>query len=63
MSSSHGSCLAGTGDFRIGLFDSNHGKHIDSDGFCKADRYSDMIKQLEKKPFNIYRGCACHAIK
>eukprot|EP00240_Pyramimonas_obovata_P003738 CAMPEP_0118944990 /NCGR_PEP_ID=MMETSP1169-20130426/41408_1 /TAXON_ID=36882 /ORGANISM="Pyramimonas obovata, Strain CCMP722" /LENGTH=361 /DNA_ID=CAMNT_0006890609 /DNA_START=319 /DNA_END=1401 /DNA_ORIENTATION=- len=50
------SCLAGTGDFRIGLFDSNHGKHIEEDGFCKAGRYSDMIKGLEKKPFNVYRG-------
>lgn len=52
------SCLAGTGDFRIGFFDSITGKagKVTDDGFADANRYGNMNKQLAGGPFKDYRG-------
>eukprot|EP00959_Pyramimonas_sp_CCMP1952_P090730 1899471-Pyramimonas_sp.AAC.1 len=54
------SCLAGTGDFRIGLFDSKTGKtdKVHRDNFASGKRYGDMIKNLEKYPFRYESSCA-----
>mmetsp|Transcript_21376 Transcript_21376/g.40811 ORF Transcript_21376/g.40811 Transcript_21376/m.40811 type:complete len:392 (+) Transcript_21376:1-1176(+) len=53
------SCLAGTGDFRIGLFDSitgQAGETVNADGFADALTYRAMEKQLSRHPFGTYRG-------
>lgn len=52
------SCLAGTGDFRIGFYDTltNKADHIENDNFADADRYGGINKQLSSKPFDKYRG-------
>mmetsp|Transcript_19480 Transcript_19480/g.32750 ORF Transcript_19480/g.32750 Transcript_19480/m.32750 type:complete len:434 (-) Transcript_19480:164-1465(-) len=51
-------CLAGTGDFRIGLYDSktDGSWQIKEDGFANATKYSAMCRQLEAPPFREYRG-------
>eukprot|EP00240_Pyramimonas_obovata_P001329 CAMPEP_0118941282 /NCGR_PEP_ID=MMETSP1169-20130426/33494_1 /TAXON_ID=36882 /ORGANISM="Pyramimonas obovata, Strain CCMP722" /LENGTH=468 /DNA_ID=CAMNT_0006885989 /DNA_START=80 /DNA_END=1486 /DNA_ORIENTATION=- len=52
------SCLAGTGDFRIGLFDSltEEAGYVDGDGFADANQFVEMNKQLAASPFSKYRG-------
>jgi len=54
------SCLAGTGDFRIGLYDSksdtNNTGQITEDGFANSTKYGGMCKQLQSAPFRLFRG-------
>ena len=49
-------CVGGTGDFRVGLFDSAAGGLVNSSGFCPFTTYSGMEKCLGEKPFIEYRG-------
>ena len=50
-------CLAGTGDFRIGIWDTStdKGARVDSDGFAQGLGYGDLSQYL-KKTFPKYRG-------
>eukprot|EP00899_Mesostigma_viride_P000769 jgi/Mesvir1/10693/Mv13783-RA.1 len=52
------SCMAGTGDFRIGLFDTTSNKvaPISGDGFAQTTDYRSMERILADEPFRSYRG-------
>ena len=49
-------CLAGTGDFRIGLLDSNGAGRVDGAGWAETTSYSGVDKALSSKPFSGYLG-------
>jgi hypothetical protein len=51
-------CLAGTGDFRIGLFDSltEEAGYITDDGFADANQFAELNRQLSAPPFDKFRG-------
>ena len=49
-------CVGGTGDFRVGLFDSAGAGKASASGFCPFTSYSDMEKCLGEKPWGDYKG-------
>ena len=49
-------CLAGTGDFRIGILDSNGAGRVSAPGWCDGCSYSDVDKVLSRAPFSSYLG-------
>ncbi|KAK3258807.1 hypothetical protein CYMTET_32163 [Cymbomonas tetramitiformis] len=49
-------CLAGTGDLRIGLLDTNGAGYVDKDGFADSTSYGEVSKILSSSPFSTYKG-------
>eukprot|EP00899_Mesostigma_viride_P012880 jgi/Mesvir1/21593/Mv04026-RA.1 len=51
-------CLFGTGDFRIGLFDTitNNVTKVWADGFAHASTFARMDEMLKEPPFSQFRG-------
>ena len=49
-------CLAGTGDFRIGILDSNGAGYVNASGWADTTSYSGVDKALSSPPFNQYLG-------
>ena len=49
-------CLAGTGDFRIGVLDSNGMGQVSAPGWCDGCDYSGIGKRLSSAPFSGYLG-------
>jgi hypothetical protein len=49
-------CLAGTGDFRIGILDSNGAGYPNASGWADTTSYSGVNKALSSPPFSEYLG-------